>query len=267
MEITGLFSNGEMNELKKKMKVKETNEAIWKTATMYAQTYYINVKTSSWCGITVLLYFRISGRKTIKQKHTIDIYVDRGQDAKQPLIFFGEGDQSTDAAPGDIIVRLDLEQHETFTRQGCDLHMEKTVSLTEALCGFQMIVRQLDGRSLLVTSPPGSVVHPGTVKCIKNEGMPIHQGLGNGNLYIKFDVAFPAKHFAPEADLKKIEQILNDRPQAEELPDEYEDVTLDDYIPSNASGGRGREAYECDEDDDDAPRGSQCTQQWMTSDQ
>lgn len=249
------------------MKVKETNDAIWKTATMYAQTYYINVKTSSWCGITVMLYFRISGRKTIKQKHTIDVYVDRGQDAKQPLIFFGEGDQSTDAAPGDIIVRLDLEQHETFTRQGCDLHMEKTVSLTEALCGFQMIVRQLDGRSLLVTSPPGSVVHPGTVKCIKNEGMPIHQGLGNGNLYIKFDVAFPAKHFAPEADLKKIEQILNDRPQAEELPDEYEDVALDDYIPSNASGGRGREAYECDEDDDDAPRGSQCTQQWMTSDQ
>lgn len=141
--------------------------------------------------------------------------------------------------------------------------MEKTISLSEALCGFQMIVRQLDGRSLLVSNPPGNVIHPGSVKCIKNEGMPIHRSLGNGNLYIKFDVSFPEKHFAAEGDLQKIEQILNDRPQAEELPEEHEDVTLEDHVPCGSSGaGRGREAYECEDDEDDAPRGGpQCTQQ------
>lgn len=183
------------------------------------------------------------------------------------IVFTEQGDQSPDVASGDVIFVLLLEPHETFERHGNDLHMTKTISLTEALCGFQMILRQLDGRSLLVTQPAGDVIQPGMVKCIRNEGMPIHRGIANGNLYIKFDIAFPEKHFAPANMLEAIEKILNDRPAASELPEEHEDVALEDYIPSESSSGRGREAYECDDDDEDGPRGAgphvgpQCAQQ------
>ncbi|OQR73590.1 dnaJsubfamily A member 2-like [Tropilaelaps mercedesae] len=201
------------------------------------------------------------GRKTVKQKCTFDVTIDRGQDARAPIVFTGEGDQSTDATNGDVIFRLVLVPHETFVRNGNDLHLAKTISLTEALCGFQMIVRQLDSRSLLVTHPAGKVIQPGAIKCIRNEGMPIHRGIANGNLYIKFDVAFPDKHFAPANDLQTIEKILNDRPQPEELPEEYEDVALEDYVAAGSSG-RGREAYDCDDEEDEGTHaGTQCPQQ------
>lgn len=204
-----------------------------------------------------------SGRKTVKQKHTFEVVIDRGIDVQSRIVFTEQGDQSPGVTSGDVIFRLVLEPHETFTRQGHDLHMSKTISLTEALCGFQMVVRQLDGRSLLVNQAAGDVIQPGMVKCIRNEGMPIPRGISNGDLYIKFDVAFPERHFAPANMLEALEKLLNDRPQAPELPEDHEDVALEDYVPSESASGRSREAYECDDDDDDdGPRGGpQCTQQ------
>ena len=52
--------------------------------------------------------------------------------------------------------------HEVFQRSGTDLMMKKTVTLTEALCGFTTVVDHLDGRKMVVNHPPGSVLVPGT---------------------------------------------------------------------------------------------------------
>ena len=48
-----------------------------------------------------------------------------------------------------------------FKRDGEDLLCSYTLSLTEALCGFHFTLKQLDGRDLLIKSPPGQVIHPG----------------------------------------------------------------------------------------------------------
>lgn len=65
--------------------------------------------------------------------------------------------------PGDVIIILQQKEHETFTRSRNDLYLTQTIGLTEALCGFQIVVKQLDGRDLLISNPPGEVVHPGNV--------------------------------------------------------------------------------------------------------
>ena len=46
-------------------------------------------------------------------------------------------------------------------RDGPDLHMKYDVTLTEALCGFTMIIKHLDGRNLVIKNPPGSTLQPG----------------------------------------------------------------------------------------------------------
>ena len=51
--------------------------------------------------------------------------------------------------------------HDVFQRSGTDLMMKKTVTLTEALCGFTTVVDHLDGRKIVVNHPPGSVLVPG----------------------------------------------------------------------------------------------------------
>ncbi|XP_003739757.1 dnaJ homolog subfamily A member 2 [Galendromus occidentalis] len=201
------------------------------------------------------------GRKTINQKTNLDVDVDRGMNTQQPIVLAGKGDQSTDAENGDIVVRLILEKHETFVRQENDLYVEKTISLTEALCGFQMNIRQLDGRTLLITQPPGEVIAPDSLKGIRGEGMPIYRGDSKGCMYIKFSVAFPENAFMQQANLAQIEALLNDRPPREKLPQEFEDVTLEDFTSTDRGefSGERREAYE-DEDEDDH-RQPQCASQ------
>lgn len=57
---------------------------------------------------------------------------------------------------------IQQKEHPKFKRKGDDLFVEHTLSLTEALCGFQFVLTHLDKRQLLIKSSPGEVVKPGT---------------------------------------------------------------------------------------------------------
>lgn len=66
-----------------------------------------------------------------------------------------------DTVTGDIVFVLQQKEHPKFKRKSEDLFVEHTLSLTEALCGFQFVLTHLDGRQLLIKSNPGEVVKPG----------------------------------------------------------------------------------------------------------
>lgn len=66
-----------------------------------------------------------------------------------------------DTVTGDIVFILQQKEHPKFKRKGDDIFYEHTLSLTEALCGFQFVLTHLDGRQLLIKSQPGEVVKPG----------------------------------------------------------------------------------------------------------
>jgi hypothetical protein len=66
-----------------------------------------------------------------------------------------------DTVTGDIVFVLQQKDHSKFKRKGEDLFYEHTLSLTEALCGFQFVLTHLDNRQLLIKSDPGEVVKPG----------------------------------------------------------------------------------------------------------
>lgn len=62
---------------------------------------------------------------------------------------------------GDIYVRIIIEPHKTFTRRGADLFYEKKISLLEALTGFSLEIKHLDGSSLKIATAPGDVIAHG----------------------------------------------------------------------------------------------------------
>lgn len=65
-----------------------------------------------------------------------------------------------DTIAGDIVFVLQLKEHPKFKRKFDDLYVEHTISLTEALCGFQFALTHLDGRQLLIKSNPGEIIKP-----------------------------------------------------------------------------------------------------------
>lgn len=206
------------------------------------------------------------GAKTYSDKKVLDVYIDKGMRHGQRVVFAGEGDQAPDVVPGDIIVVLQQKEHAVFKREGDDLFMEHQLTLHEALCGYELRITHLDGRTLRVRSTPGQVVTPGDIKCIAGEGMPVHKRpYEKGRLIIKFSVQFPKT--LKEDAVKFIDKALP-KPKAKPVlnEEEVEDVTLIDFVHTErqSHAHRSGEAYE-EEDGEEGhgghPQGVSCAQQ------
>lgn len=208
-----------------------------------------------------------SGKRTTNETKILEVHIDKGMKNGEKILFRGEGDQVPGVEAGDIVIVLDQKAHDTFERQGIDLYVTKKISLTESLCGFTMLLNHLDGRSLVIKNNPGEVIVPGSLKGVKNEGMPIHRNpFEKGNLFIKFDVQFPESQFVPSPKLTELEKLLPPRPDPPviNMSDEHvEEVTLMDYEPSmrnghsSRSGAGGRQEPSDDDDDEGGQPGCQ----------
>ncbi|XP_010535721.1 PREDICTED: chaperone protein dnaJ 3 [Tarenaya hassleriana] len=212
------------------------------------------------------------GDKVIPEKKVLEVHVEKGMQHSQKITFSGQADEAPDTVTGDIVFVLQQKEHPRFKRKGDDLFVEHTLSLTEALCGFQFAQTHLDGRQLLIRSNPGEVVKPDSYKAINDEGMPIYQRpFMKGKLYIHFSVEFPESLSPDQA--KAIEAVLPGRPSSSKKQltemeiDECEETTLHDVSNMEEEMRRKqqaqREAYD-DDDDDDGPHGAQrvqCAQQ------
>lgn len=202
------------------------------------------------------------GRRITMESKVVEVNIDMGMRHGQKIVFRGEGNEKPGIEPGDIIVQLNAKPHEIFTVSGNDLVMSIDLTLTQALCGFAIPVKQLDGRQLIIRSKPGEVIVPGTVKAVKGEGMPVHRDpFAKGDLIIKFQIIFPESYFAPKDEqYTNIEKIL--KRDVQEIFDlkaaDVEEVGLHEYIPSESNGYSSREVYEDDHDEGGGGGGVQC---------
>jgi len=196
---------------------------------------------------------KCKGKKVTEESKILEVHIDKGMKDEQKVTFRGEGDQQPGIEPGDVMIILKQSDHEKFTRKGDHLFLKMSISLTEALCGFQIPMKHLDGRELLVTQLPGHVIKPGSTKIISGEGMPMFRNpMEKGDLFIAFEIEFPPNNFLQE-DLKKLELLLPTRPPQESFDIEHvEEVELlgEEHIRKEGSQAR-REAYHHDDDDDD----------------
>ncbi|GAV64641.1 DnaJ domain-containing protein/DnaJ_CXXCXGXG domain-containing protein/DnaJ_C domain-containing protein [Cephalotus follicularis] len=206
------------------------------------------------------------GEKVVSEKKVLEVIVEKGMHNGQKITFPGEADEAPETITGDIVFVLQQKEHTKFLRKGDDLIVEHTLSLTEALCGFQFALTHLDGRQLLIKTNPGEVVKPDSYKGINDEGMPIYQRpFMKGKLYIHFTVDFP--DFLSPDQVKALEAFLPPRPSSQltdmEL-DECEDTTMHDVnieVETRRRQQAQTEAYEEDEDMHGGAQRVQCAQQ------
>ena len=60
--------------------------------------------------------------------------------------------------PGDVVIILAEQTHKTFTRKGDHLIYNMQLTLSEALCGFDHVIKHLDGRTVVLSRPAGQVM-------------------------------------------------------------------------------------------------------------
>ncbi|EFJ24401.1 hypothetical protein SELMODRAFT_232411 [Selaginella moellendorffii] len=207
------------------------------------------------------------GSKVVHDKKMLEVHVEKGMQHGQKITFPGEADEYPDAITGDVIFILQEKEHSKFKRKGDDLFTEHKLTLVEALCGFQFVLTQLDGRQLLIKSAAGEIIKPGQFKAVNDEGMPQHQRpFVKGRLYIQFSVDFPEPRALNPDMLKTLESVLPPRPALQltqvEL-DECEEATLHDVNIDEEMKSKHQQQREAYDDDDDPSAGHrvQCAQQ------
>lgn len=207
------------------------------------------------------------GEKVVPEKKVLEVHVEKGMQNGQKITFPGEADEAPDTVTGDIVFVLQQKEHPKFKRKGEDLFVDHTLTLTEALCGFQFILTHLDGRQLLIKSNPGEVVKPDQFKAINEEGMPMYQRpFMRGKLYIHFIVEFPDS-LSPD-QVKALEAIFPAKPKSQytdmEL-DECEETTLHDVNMEEEMRRKQSAQQEAYDEDEEMHGGGgqrvQCAQQ------
>lgn len=198
---------------------------------------------------------KCTGRKVVSDVKTVEVNIDKGMKDKQKIVFEGEADERPDVLAGDIVFVLQQKPHPLFERDGNTLFMKKKINLLEALTGVEFKVTHLDGRHLLVKSKKGSVIKPGDILQINNEGFPTYKNpYEKGHLLIKFEIEFPDK--IPPQFVKQLQDIL---PKSKKETDSGKDKDVEEVFLTEPSvsknNGTRNEAYQDDDEEmGDAPQ-------------
>lgn len=141
------------------------------------------------------------------QEKTLEVEVEPGMNDGAEQKFHGEGEPHIDGDPGDLKVRIKTMPHKTFERRGDDLYTNATISLADALTGFTISLKHLDGHIVKITRE--KVTWPGAKVRKSGEGMPNYDNNHvKGALYVTFDVDFPKGEISVE-DKQSIRNILS----------------------------------------------------------
>jgi len=131
-----------------------------------------------------------STEKCKQQQETLTLQVEKGMRDGDTLTFEMMGEQKPKTIPGDVTFKLKCAKHKQFTRRGNDLTMKMSLTLRQAVLGFEKTVRHLDGHEVKIRRQ--GVTKPGAVMTVKGEGMPLRDDPEEfGSLYIEFSVDFP----------------------------------------------------------------------------
>lgn len=140
------------------------------------------------------------------QEKILEVEIEPGMKEGAEQKFHGEGEPHIDGDFGDLKVRIRTQPNAIFERRGDDLYTNATISLAEALTGFTLTLKHLDGHLVKITRD--KVTWPGARIRKLNEGMPNYENnLQKGILYITFDVDFPRGEISNE-DKDAFKKIL-----------------------------------------------------------
>lgn len=135
--------------------------------------------------------------KFVNEERVLEVEIELGMQDGQEQKFTAEGEPHVDGEPGDLRLVIRTVPHPVFERRGDDLYTNVTISLADALTGFDINIEHLDGHKVHIVRD--KVTWPGARIRKKGEGMPNYNNNNLfGMLYITFDVQFPKEEFSAE---------------------------------------------------------------------
>lgn len=101
-----------------------------------------------------------------------------------------KGNASPNGPSGDLILKINVEDHDMFKRKGFNIHTKRIITVSEAILGATLDVETIRGQ-IKVSMPPG--IQNGDTKKIIQYGInklpPLHKQ--RGHHFVQFEVEIP----------------------------------------------------------------------------
>jgi molecular chaperone DnaJ len=113
----------------------------------------------------------------------LKVRVPAGINIGESIRLSGQGEAGEQGAPaGDLYLRVKINSHRKFSRDGYDIKTEETISLSQAILGDKIEIETIYGK-LKLKIPEGT--QSGTIFKLREKGVSKLHGRGSGDQYIK----------------------------------------------------------------------------------
>lgn len=146
-----------------------------------------------------------------KKSEKIKIKIPRGIRSGMKMRMPNKGESPEGyGESGDLYIYVNILPHEKFERDNDDLITDVKLSITQAALGDKIDIESIYGNKIKLKIPPGTQSH--TLFKIKGEGMPMPDGSGRGDLYIRAIVVTPTNLTRKQKEiLRKFEEIEKEK--------------------------------------------------------
>jgi len=147
----------------------------------------------------------------LNKEKNIEIHIPKGVENNKQYIYEGWGEQAvkSNEKSGDFIIRLNVENHDTFERENLNLIYKTQITLYESIIGKELTIPYFEDKIIVNVNTFG-IINP------EKEYIVLEKGLRNemnqkGNLKIIFKIIYPEKTFNNDEikDISKIFKKLN----------------------------------------------------------
>jgi molecular chaperone DnaJ len=131
------------------------------------------------------------GEGRVRSRTTKSVDIPAGIEDGMRIRLAGQGEVGPGGGPpGDLYIEISEQPHETFTRDGADLHCTIGVPVTGAALGSDLVLTTLDGEEKIEVRPG---TQSGTVLQLRGKGVPKLRSSTRGDLFVHVEVRTPTR--------------------------------------------------------------------------
>jgi len=139
------------------------------------------------------------GEGRVTRERKIKVKIPAGVNSGNYLTLRGQGNAGLRGGPpGDLIVLIEVEEHESFERHGDDVLFDLPISFSQAALGAEVEIPTLEGKAR-ISIPHGT--QTGKILRMRGKGLPHLNGSGRGDQLVRITVWTPGSLSAKEREL------------------------------------------------------------------
>ncbi len=144
------------------------------------------------------------GAGVLKKENEIKVIIPAGIKDGEMIRMSGMGEAVSRGTPGDLYIKINVQPHRVFKREGANLIMDLNVKLSDALLGTEYTIETLE-EPVKIKIPES--ISFGEILRVKGRGAPYARGK-RGDILIKLNIKLPSKLSKTARDL--MEKLKNE---------------------------------------------------------